>query len=141
MGKGIFLGNNIKKARILKGYTQTELGDVLGIPKQIVFRIENNQRKLSDKELEKLSSFLNIPLNFLLEEKYIDDLLRKQYKPKNKWQLEVPPFIDDILDGLEEHFDYLVNAGHSNPRMVINDIENIIKAFKLFLNEYKEKNK
>ena len=139
MVKGVFLGKNIKKARLLKGYTQTDIGEVLKVPKQIVSRIEKDKRKLTDIELEKLSAFLGIPVKFLLEEKYIDDLDNEEYSPKNKWSLEVPAFIDDILFGIEEHFDYLIDSGSLKPKTALKLIQNTAKAFKLFSNEYKEK--
>jgi transcriptional regulator with XRE-family HTH domain len=143
MSKGYdFLGDKIKRIRILKDRTQLELGNVLGLPKQSVSMIEKGVRKVSTEELKKIASFFDIPVNFILEDGMIEILEEKsKYEPRNKWDIEVPPFIDDFVVDLDNYFDYLATMGTFNKRMIIKTTKNIIKVFQLYLKEYKEENK
>lgn len=143
MSKGYdFIGDRIKRLRVLKGRTQIELGNAIGLPKQSVSLIEKGQRRVSSEELEKICHFFGIPVEFLLKDGWIEKFEKdNKYEPKNQWGIEIPPYIDDIIFGLEDHLDYLVNSRLSNVRMIIKDIENTIKVFKLFLKKYKENNK
>lgn len=143
MSKGYdFLGDKIKRLRNLKGYSQKELGDILGLPKQSVSMIEKGGRRLSSEELEKACRFMGIPVDFLLKDGWLEQFGKDyNYEPKNKWGIMIPPFIDDIIEGLEDYFDNLVDTRNSTVRLNTKYIENIIKVFQLFLKDYKESNK
>jgi transcriptional regulator with XRE-family HTH domain len=143
MSKGYdFLGEKIKKLRNLKGFTQKELGDAVGLPKQSISMIENGGRSISSEELEKACNFMHVPVDFILKDGWLEKFGEKyEYKPINKWGIMVPPFIDEMADGLENYFDELANSGYSTVRMNIKYIQNIIKLYQEFLKEYKEKNK
>ena len=136
------LGEKIKRLRTLSGHTQTELGSAIGLPKQSISMIEKGGRSVSSEELEKIGHLLNVPLFVLLEEGWIENYEKDhKYKPENKWKIEVPPPIDEIIVNLEDYFDNLIDEGYGNTRMYIKSIEDTIKVFKLWLKEYKEKNK
>ena len=143
MSKGYdFLGDKIRRLRIVREYTQTELGEILGLPKQAVSIIEKGGRKVTKQELEKIQNFLHVSAPYFFEEGFIE-MLEKDYnwEPKNKWKIKIPAFIDETLEDLEYYYNDLINAGLTTHKAVIKDIENIIKVHKLFLKEYKEKNK
>ena len=137
----VLLGERIKKLRNLAGYSQTELGKTLGVVKQTVSTIEKGQRKLTTEELQKIAKFLGAPLIVIL-----DDNLYKSYEKdktpsmRNRWSIDVPFIIDDSIDALDQHFDYIVSSGLANPRTAAKQIENIVKLFTLYLKEYKKEN-
>jgi transcriptional regulator with XRE-family HTH domain len=143
MSKGYdFLGEKIKKLRNIKGFTQKELGDAIGLPKQSISMIEQGGRSISSEELEKACHFMHVPVDFILKDGWLEKFGESyEYKPINKWGIMVPPFIDEMADGLENYFDELANSGNSTVRMNIKYIQNIIKLYQEFLKEYKENNK
>ena len=143
MSKGYyFLGEKIKKLRNIKGFTQKELGDALGLPKQSISMIEKDGRSISSEELKKTCHFMGVPVDFLLKDGWLEEFGENyNYKPINKWGIMVTPFIDEMVDSLEDYFNNLTNTGHSTVRMNIKYIQNIIKLYQEFLKEYKENNK
>jgi transcriptional regulator with XRE-family HTH domain len=143
MSKGYdFLGDKIRRLRIVRQHSQTELGAVLGLPKQAVSVIEKGERKVTAAELEKIQKFLHVSPRYFFEEGFIE-MLEKDYnwEPRNKWKIKIPPFMDDTLEDMENYYNDLINSDLTTDRAIEKDIENIIKVFKLFLKEYKEKNK
>lgn len=135
------IGKRIKTLRTLRGFSQTALGQELGLVKQTVSTIENGQRKATTEELEKIAKFLNVPVMV-----FYDDSLYKNFEQdktptmKNKWGIEVPYIVEDIIYGLDQHFEYIVNSGTLTPKQALKHIENIIKLFKLYKKDYKEEN-
>jgi len=106
------LGERIKKLRILKKFSQEELGKVLNMPKQSVSRIEKSNRSVTDIEVEKI----------------------------DKWKINIPKTIDDYIMETESQIDFLIDSEQiSFLRSVEEDIKNSIKALKLLLKESKEK--
>ena len=53
----LHLGKKIERERRLRGMTQTELGQLLGITKQAVSKMEQTE-KIDDERLEKTASAL-----------------------------------------------------------------------------------
>jgi transcriptional regulator with XRE-family HTH domain len=143
MSKGYnFLGDKIKKLRNIRGFTQKELGDAIGLPKQSISMIEKGRRRISEEELKEACYFMSFPVEFLLKDGWIEQLEKDyKYEPKNKWGIMVPPFIDDLMDGIDDFFENLINLKVSTVRMNEKYIKNIIKLFQLYLKEYKERNK
>jgi transcriptional regulator with XRE-family HTH domain len=58
-------GDRIKQLRKKAGYTQTELGEKLGVVKQTISSWENDVSEPSGDTLDKLCEFLNTTPNFL----------------------------------------------------------------------------
>lgn len=61
------IGENIKKYREIKAMTQEELSSICGLHRNYLSSIENGQRNLSIKSLEKIAIGLNIKPERLLE--------------------------------------------------------------------------
>lgn len=59
------VGDRIKIARKLANLTQAELGEALGVSGAMIAQYENNLRNPKDETLKKLSSGLDVPMNFL----------------------------------------------------------------------------
>lgn len=60
------LGRKVERVRRLRGMTQTELGDLLGITKQAVSKMEQAE-KIEDERLDKIASALGVTVEGLKE--------------------------------------------------------------------------
>lgn len=60
------LGRKVERVRRLRGMTQTELGDLLGITKQAVSKMEQSE-KIEDERLDKIASALGVTVEGLKE--------------------------------------------------------------------------
>ena len=63
--------DNIKSFLRINKKNQSQLADYLGMPRQSVSRILNNQRDITAQELAKIAEFLNVKVNSLYESKTI----------------------------------------------------------------------
>lgn len=59
-------GERIRKLRKNRHVSQVELCTFIGISKNSYARIESGTREMKCSELEKLSEFLNVPINVIL---------------------------------------------------------------------------
>ena len=53
------VGRNVQRVRRLRGMSQTELGDLLGVSKQAVSKMEHT-KKINDERLEQISDALGV---------------------------------------------------------------------------------
>lgn len=86
-----FYKKTLRKFRELRGATQQEVADAIGVTKQSVSNWENEKRphKPSKKNIIELAKFLNIAVIGLAEVDPTDDCKRR----------ELPPFnVDSILN-------------------------------------------
>jgi len=60
------LGKRIKELRESKGLFLREVGAALGLDNAFISKIENEEKLLPKKHLERLAEFLNVPVNELL---------------------------------------------------------------------------
>lgn len=60
----IHLGRKIERVRRLRGMTQTELGELLGVTKQAVSKMEQT-KKFNDERLEEIASALGVTVEGL----------------------------------------------------------------------------
>ena len=140
MSKGYdFLGDRIKKLRIYRGHSQTELGKALGLPKQAVSVIEKDGRKVSVAELEKIAEFLDTPTEFILKDGWVDKYVNNKYEVRNKWKLDIPPEIDNYVSDFEENYGHFIEEGIISKKIYIEELQNSIKAIQFLLKEIKEK--
>ena len=59
------IGENIKKIRLEKGWTQEQLGKLLNISQAMVAKYENNKRNPKLETLQKISTALDVPVYIL----------------------------------------------------------------------------
>ena len=65
----MFSGNNIKRARELKGLTQDELAKKMGYKsRSTIARIENGDNDVSQSKLKKFAEILDVSIDFLLDD-------------------------------------------------------------------------
>ena len=134
------LGYRIKILREKNALTQTELGKVLNLPKQSISRIEKGRRKVSPKELVKISKLFNIPSIFILKDGWIENEYRDI--SSNRWGVRLPQFVESFLEGLEKFFENSLDR-HSgfNSDDIKEIIENTKKALEDILKQYKDQDK
>lgn len=60
------IGENIKKARISKGLTQKQLGEILGISQSAITQFENNRSNPKYDTLQKIATALNVNVEELM---------------------------------------------------------------------------
>lgn len=60
------LGRKVERVRRLRGMTQAELGDLLGITKQAVSKMEQSE-KIEDERLDKIATALGVTVEGLKE--------------------------------------------------------------------------
>ena len=72
------IGEKIRRARLEKGMSQEELGDILGIQKSAVAKYENGRvTNIKRHTLQKLSDVLDIPPHELIYEEELSDNVRQ----------------------------------------------------------------
>lgn len=72
------IGDKIRRARLEKGMSQEELGDILGIQKSAVAKYENGRvTNIKRQTLQKLSEVLDIPPHELIYEEELPDNVRQ----------------------------------------------------------------
>jgi transcriptional regulator with XRE-family HTH domain/Zn-dependent peptidase ImmA (M78 family) len=60
------VGENMRMARLASGFTQEELGARTGLDRTMIVKIESGTRRIDAMELIRLSSALQVPMDFLL---------------------------------------------------------------------------
>lgn len=109
------IGQKIKKARLEKGLTQQELGDIVGVQKSAIAKYENGRVvNIKRSTLQKIASTLNIkPSELLFSE-----------TPKNTADLHVKIITDfELMESIKEY--YLLSE--ENQRMVRDLIRSLKK--------------
>ena len=102
------IGQKIKQARIEKGYTQEELGNIVGVKKSAVAKWENGRvSEIKRSNLKKLSIALELDPNALL-----DDVEKEPVKMAER-------HFEMIMDeDLAEIFEEFKNLDADNKRLV-----------------------
>ena len=126
------LGDRVKILREKNNRTQTQLGKVLNLPKQSISRIEKGRRKVSPKELDKISKYFDIPSIFIQKEGWID----------NEHRNRLPSFVGSFINGLEQ---FIENSLDYRSGFTYDDIKEIIEntkeALEDILKQYKDQEK
>lgn len=117
-----FLGEQLKKARMYRGWTISELAEYSKCPRQTLSACESGKKQPSEATVAQLISALNFPKQFFFEQPekyqtgttYFRSLLttNKKYRVEQEVKLE---FIGRIYSFLEEYIEF--------PQFDIPDIE------------------
>ena len=59
-----FIGDRLRLARLLKGFTLQEVGDAVYVSRQNIHQFESGARKPSDEVVQALSEFLGVQFSF-----------------------------------------------------------------------------
>jgi transcriptional regulator with XRE-family HTH domain len=112
------LGKKIKKIRIIKGLTQQDLANKLGIKRVTLSQMENGERRVTVLDLVKLSKIFNLPIdNFLglsKEPEIILDEISNRKKPLSTLRINVP---QKNLEKFREVILYILNEVGSKPNI------------------------
>ena len=109
------IGKKIKEARISKGYTQEELGNLIGVQKSAIAKYENGRVvNIKRSTLQKIAEVLNIRPSELIFEKL----------PTGDVDLHVKIITDsDLMNALSDY--YQLSA--ENQKMIRDLIHNLNK--------------
>ncbi|MFC3039388.1 helix-turn-helix domain-containing protein [Virgibacillus xinjiangensis] len=69
------MGTKIKEMRLRRKQTQQQIADACGISKSLLSKIENGQTASAIATLSKISDVLEVPLSWVLDDKYEQDLV------------------------------------------------------------------
>lgn len=61
------IGQRVKEVRLLKGFSQQELGNELGLTFQQIQKYENGKNRISSSKLFCISRVFDIPITFFFE--------------------------------------------------------------------------
>lgn len=109
------IGEKIKKARLERGLTQQELGDIVGVQKSAIAKYENGRVvNIKRSTLQKIAKALNIrPSELIFDE-----------SPKDTANLHVKIITDfELMDAIKDY--YLLSE--ENQKMVRELIRNLKK--------------
>jgi len=96
----IYLGEKIRQFRIIKHFSQEELGKALNLNKQAVSRIEKGIRRVSHIELMKIADLLEQPIEAFVEREIKFKLIQ------TKWSIvAIPKFAVDFLEDYKTFLD------------------------------------
>lgn len=109
------IGKKIKEARLAKGLTQQELGDIIGVQKSAIAKYENGRViNIKRSTMQKIASALNIRPSELLFEK----------SPEETADLHVKIITDfELMTALEDYY----RLTPENQKMVRDLISNLKK--------------
>ena len=99
------IGDRIKKIRTSKGYTQTELANIVGLTYIQIGRYENDKSNPSSDVLQKLAQALDTTTDYLMngnteqvEAQLADKELLKQFKAVEKLKDEDKHLVKTFID-------------------------------------------
>jgi transcriptional regulator with XRE-family HTH domain len=64
-----FAGARLREARRLRGYSQVQIGEALGLSFQAVQKYESGENRISAGRLVQLAAFLQVPLAFFAQDR------------------------------------------------------------------------
>ena len=103
------IGNNIKKLRELRNYTQTYMSDQLEISLSAYSKIERNESEVSYRRLEQISDILRVPVHGIIQfdEKVFLD---------NNSNLGIKKSIqnDPLIEQMRSEIEFLRSLLHNN---------------------------
>lgn len=110
------MGQKIKDARIAKGLTQQELGNIIGVQKSAIAKYENGRVvNIKRSTLQKIASALSIRPSELIFEK----------SPESTADFHVQILTDfELMDALKDYY----QLSPENQKMVRDLISNLKKA-------------
>lgn len=110
------IGNNIKKIRELRNFTQEFMAECLGISRQSYIKVENCGKDLSIIKLEKIAEVLNIKLSELLDfeisnvfiaEKQINNAPQSVNYHRSNFNSKLQEVYEERISELKEEVTYL----------------------------------
>lgn len=94
------IGSRIREAREALGYSQEELGRLLGYSATAIYYFENGTRKVKIEDLKKIAEILGKPIEHFLREEPEDELMAILWRATQ----ELPPTVLHQLDKFLQTF-------------------------------------
>lgn len=95
------LGQNIRKLRELRNFTQQYMAEKLEMTQGNYARIENEEIYLSDDRLQKISALLGYSIEFIAQfdvEKIHDMIAEKKETVKEVFQFQISPELKELYE-------------------------------------------
>jgi transcriptional regulator with XRE-family HTH domain len=73
------VANNVERIRSLRGLTQEQVADVLGVSRATYISVAKGKRDLTTGELEKLSAFFNVPVAEFFDQPRNNEKFKQMY--------------------------------------------------------------
>lgn len=131
------IGENVRKIRELKGMTQQELADSIGISRSYLGDLEKNRRNPSTETIEKLSELLGVSVFYIMKgmKTKQDELFFNKIK-KNDFN----DLIDEIMDEKTEDVKRIVNnlENTSENRQIFDSIHTLLMLDKSLITDYED---
>lgn len=67
------ISHNLRNVRVARGYSQIEIGNVLGVTFQQIQKYEKGFNRISAEDLYTLASFYNIPTSYFLNDNKVKE--------------------------------------------------------------------
>lgn len=93
-----YIGEQIRKYRLLSGLTQEKLAKDVELTKQIISRIEKAERKVTYRELEKIAKELDQPIEAFTTIDFKNQLISRKHHSR-----DIPKFAIDFMDDWESY--------------------------------------
>lgn len=87
---------SIKKARLIKGYTQNQMAKLLGVSRTTFNKYENNVHSPDKKTLVKMAEVLNCSVDYLLE---VENTLTPEI---NQFEQEILGMLKKLSEGSQK---------------------------------------
>jgi transcriptional regulator with XRE-family HTH domain len=132
----IKLGDNIRKYRLIKGYKQKELAEILNIKRSTYSNYENNRRVPEIDVLEKIAKALDVTIHDLIEMSY-ENLIKTNSRSVEIW-INDKVFSNEEKEAIQMHFSELL----LRYKKLINTASNEkikLQEFKKYYEEYNKK--
>lgn len=131
------IGENVRKIRELKGMTQQELADSIGISRSYLGDLEKNRRNPSTETIEKLSELLGVSVFYIMKgmKTKQDELFFNKIK-KNDFN----DLIDEIMNKKAEDVKRIVNnlENTSENRQIFDSIHTLLMLDKSLITDYED---
>lgn len=103
------LGERLKKLRLEKGISQTDLAKKFNIARSTLSQYESNQRTPSDEMKVKLSEYFNVSLDYLLGKTDLENHENKEITIALNSDIDYDDLPQEARDEIYNFIDYVRN--------------------------------
>lgn len=102
----INLGKRIKEFRKIRGLTQKQLAEKLGVTTITIQNYENNRREPNIETLKKIADALEVPMYDLITDNEIVEISRREIIQRDKIYSELRKLDDIVIDAKEKEVEF-----------------------------------
>lgn len=118
--------NNLKKIRLLKGYSLRKMAEILGISSTSLMNIENGKTKLSEERIKEFIKHYGCSKEQILGQE--DMGINQGYTSKIEY---VPEYLEYSIKIMHRMYDNVGEMGESDSAKILNDIYKVVHEISL----------